>query len=127
MKTLKAIILGLLLYFFQIIGESILGLMITKIRQASDVNGEGVFLFAFVKTAYVIVPFLAGFVILTYLTKGKLRPTLILFILNIGLLTWTYLTGLISKDPVSFIVGSLVTSFVLIIADIKTNLKQRIK
>jgi hypothetical protein len=126
MKTIKTIIVGLVLYLFQVIGESILGLVITKIRRASDVNGEGVFLFAFVKTVYAIVPFLAGFVILTYLTKDKLRPTWILLILNLGLLTWTYFSGLIAKDPWSFIVGSLVTSFVLVIADNKINLKDTI-
>jgi hypothetical protein len=127
MKIIRTILVGLILYVFQVIGESILGLVITKIRRASDVNGEGVFIFAFVKTAYVIVPFLAGFVILTYLTKDKLRPTWILLLLNLGLLTWTYLSGLIAKDPWSFIVGSLVTSLVLIIADIRINLKDTIK
>jgi len=117
MKILRSITVGVALCLFQIGGESILGLIITKIRRASDVNGEGAFLFAFVKTVYVIIPFVAGFVILTYLTKDRLRPTSISFILNLGLLSWTYFSGLIEKDPWSFIAGSLVTSIGLVIVD----------
>ena len=127
MKPLKRIILGLIFCVLQITGEAILGLLIAKIRRASDVNGEGVFLFAFVKTVYVIVPFVVGFLLLTYLTKEKLKSSWISFILNLGLLSWTYYSGLIKKDSLSFIVGSLLTSIALIIVDNKINIKNQIK
>lgn len=73
-----------MLLFFQIGGESILGLAIIKIRRTSNVNAEGAFLFGFVKTMYVMVPFYIRFLHVEISDKVQIETNLDFVYIELG-------------------------------------------
>ncbi|WP_420577986.1 hypothetical protein [Ekhidna sp.] len=115
--TLKSIATGALFCVSQRIGESVLGFIITDIRKASDVNFEGAIQFAFMGLFLSIVPYLIIFPLVKTLTKSGLNNSYISAGINLFVLTYFYTSGLIQKDPISFIVGSLIISILLIVVE----------
>ena len=126
MKTniLHSLLLGLIFCVGQSFGESILGFLITNVRRTSDVNFEGVIMFMWIRIALTIIPYLAVFVTGDLITKEKMRPSLMSLGLNIIILIYFYNRGLIQKDPISFIIGSLLTSLILILIDRKLETRE---
>ena len=124
---LQSLVLGLIFCIGQSFGESILGFIITDSRGTSNVNFEGAFMFGIIRIVLTIIPYLAGFIIIDRLTNDKIKPSYISFGLNLIALLYIYFSGLIQKDPISFIIGSIVTSLILILIDQRVELRDLIK
>lgn len=114
-RLIHSIVLGLLFCIIQSFGESIVGFIITDSRGISNVNFEGAFLFGIIRIFMTIVPYIVGFIILDILTGHKLEPSYISLGINLIVLIFIYNSGMIQEDPIAFIVGSIITGFILIL------------
>lgn len=126
-RIINSLLLGLVLCAGQSFGESIIGFFITSARRASDVNFEGAIMFMWIRIVMTLIPYLTTFVIVDLLTKEKMRPSLISFVINVIILIYFYNVGLIQKDPTSFIIGSLLTSLILLIIDKQSRTRKYLK
>jgi len=126
-KVLHSLFLGLIFCGGQSFGESILGFFITVARHSSDINFEGALMFMWIRIAMTIIPYLFVFVIVDLITKDRMRPSFMSLGLNVIILTYFYHTGLIQKDATSFIIGSLLTSLVLLIIDKESRTRKVLK
>lgn len=126
-KILLSLMLGLLFCLGQSFGESIVGFIITDVRGPSNVNFEGAIMFGTIRVGLTIIPYLAGFIIIDRLTSDKLKPSYISFGLNLIALLYIYFSGLIQEDLISFIIGSILTSLILILIDQRVEFRDLIK
>lgn len=126
-RLLHSILLGLIFCAGQSFGESILGFLITSTSRTSDVNFDGALMFMWMRIAMTIVPYLTVFVIMDLITKERIGPSFISLGLNVIILIYFYNTGLIQKDPSAYIIGSLVTSIILLIIDKGSRIRKYLK
>ncbi len=124
MKTrlLHPIILALLFCVAQSLGEALVGFVFTNVRRASDVNREGAVFFAVIKICLTLAPYVLVFLAINFISE-KVKPAVVSFVLNLSVLIYFYASGMIQKDPASFIAGSLVTSIVLLVIDKKVGIR----
>lgn len=126
-RLFQSFSLGLIFFVGQGFGESIIGFIIIILRGSSQVNLEGIFLFGFIRALLTMIPYLVGFIVFDILTKGKIKPSYTSFGLNLMCLLYIYFTGLIQKEPFSFITGSLVTGLILLLIDQKLEIRDFFK
>ena len=119
-NILRTSALGLAFCIGQGFVEAILGYFITTVRQASDVNLEGAFLYFFIRLIITVAPYVAIFCFIL-LKTSKVLPSIIAFGLNLIILSTFLYVGLIQKDPLSFAIASILTSLSFILIDRKVN------
>jgi hypothetical protein len=116
-KILYSLLLGLGFCIGQSFGESIFGFLITTARRTSDVNFEGTIMYMWIRIVMTLIPYLTTFAIMDIVTKEKIRPSFVSLGLNIIILIYFNKIGMLQKDPISFIIGSLLTSLILMLVD----------
>ncbi|MFT5915441.1 MAG: hypothetical protein ACJAWV_003307 [Flammeovirgaceae bacterium] len=84
-------------------------------------------MFIVIRIAMTLIPYLSVFVVGNLLTKELMRPSLLSLGLNIVITIYFFNRGLIHKDPVSFIIGSLLTSLILVLLDFNFGAKLFLK
>ena len=122
----NSIFLGILYCFVQTFGEAIAGYIITDVRRISNINFEGAMLFGIIRIILTCIPFVSGFVIVDKLTKFRLKPSSISFVLNFLILVYFYYSGMIQQDPESLIAGSILVSVIFIVIDLKFTIRHSI-
>lgn len=112
----RASILALIFCVGQSLVESILAFLITHTRQASDMNFEGMLVYAFIRFILTIGPY---FVVFYFTLRMTTRAHLssIAFGLNLAVIGTFFFTGLIQKDLVSIFIASIFTSIGFIFID----------
>ncbi|QHT69343.1 hypothetical protein GXP67_23235 [Rhodocytophaga rosea] len=125
MKTCKlnSLIIAWIFCIGQSFGEAFLGFIFTNVRMASDVNNEGAIFFAVIRICLTLIPYLLVFLIANIISP-RIKPSVISFVINLPILIYFYSSGMIQKDPVSFVAGSLLISLILLAIDNKRRIKR---
>lgn len=121
-RLLYPILLALVFCTGQSLGEAVLGFIFTNVRIASDVNREGAVFFAVIRICLTLVPYVLVFLVTNFISQ-QVKPSLISLVLNLPILIYFYSSGMVQKDPASFIAGSILTSIVLLVIDDKVNIR----
>jgi len=122
----RASILGLVFCVGQSLVESILAFFITYTKQASDINFEGVLIYAFIRFILTIGLYVLVFYF-TIRTTTKVHLSIIAFGLNFVVICSFFFAELIQKDPISFFVASIFTSIGFILIDKTWNFNAIVK
>jgi hypothetical protein len=122
---LKSIIIGVSYCLSQRLGESILGFIITDVRGASDVNIDGAILFAIIGFLLSVLPYLLLYPLVRGRAQVKISNSTLSAIINLFVLIYFYVSGLIQKDPTSFIIASLLVSMLFVVAERKFKIGEQ--
>ena len=86
-------------------------------------NREGTVLFAVIRICLTLIPYVLVF-LATNFVAPKLKPSIVSLVINLPILIYFYASGMIQKDPASFIAGSLLTSVMLLVVDNKVEIRK---